>query len=128
MARGQLARFKKSNGALRKGNRQLKGAYKAYAPSVANTLTVGSGGFLAGVVATGEYIPSEIAGISSPLVIGGLLASYGIFVGGNASVKDDQIAKIAVNLGNGMISAWAYEYAQDMVGTTQTLSQDQAIK
>ena len=127
MARGQLARFKKSNGALRKGNRQLKGAYKAYAPSVANTLTVGSGGFLAGVVATGEYIPSEIAGISSPLVIGGLLASYGIFAGGNASVKDDQIAKIAVNLGNGMISAWAYEYAQDMVGTTQTLSQEQAI-
>ena len=127
MAKGQLARFKKTNGALRKTSRELKGAYKAYAPSVTNTLTVGSGGFLAGVVATGEYIPSEIAGVSSPLVIGGLLAAYGIYAGGNASIKDDQIAKIAVNLGNGMISAWAYEYAQDMVGTQNNNTSTQAI-
>ena len=114
MAKGQLARFRAQNGALRKSTRQLKSAYKNYAPSVTNTLSVGAGGFIAGTVMTGQYIPSEVAGISTPLVIGGLLASYGIFAGTDASTGNDMVAKVAVNLGNGMISAWAADYAKDM--------------
>jgi len=123
MAKGMLAKIKSQNGSLRKTQKQLKSAYKNYAPSVTNTLSVGAGGFIAGTVMTGQYIPSEVAGISTPLVIGGLLASYGIFAGSDASTGNDMVAKVAVNLGNGMISAWAADYAKDMFSAqTQTIN------
>lgn len=127
MAKGMMARFKKQNGSLRKSTREWKSAYRNYAPSVQNTVTVGAGGFLAGTVMSGEFVPSEIAGISTPLVLGGLLASYGIFAGNNNSPSDDPMGKIAVNLGNGMISAWASDYAKEMFSARVQGNQDAKI-
>lgn len=123
MAKGMLARFKKMNGQKSAQIQTLKTAYKAYSPSVANTLTVGAGGFVAGAVMTGKYVPSEIAGISTPLVIGGLLASYGIFA--KQGTNGDAVSKVAVNLGNGMISAWASAYAFQMMSEGQAPQQAQ---
>lgn len=114
MAKGMLARYKAMNGKKNSQIAVLKSAYKNYSPSVTNTLTVGAGGFVAGTVMSGKYLPSEIAGISTPLVIGGLLASYGIFSGKDDKPSNDMVSKLAVNLGNGMISAWAASYAIDM--------------
>ena len=119
MAKGMLARYKAMNGKKGRQIAVLKSAYKNYSPSVGNTLTVGAGGFVAGAVMTGEYIPDQIAGISTPLLLGGLLASYGIFAGKDMSTGNDMIAKTAVNLGNGMISAWASQYAFQMVSSQQ---------
>ena len=114
MAKGMLARYKAMNGKKNSQIAVLRSAYKNYSPSVTNTLTVGAGGFVAGTVMSGRYLPSEIAGISTPLVIGGLLASYGIFSGKDDKPSNDMVSKLAVNLGNGMISAWAASYAMDM--------------
>lgn len=110
-----LARYKAMNGKKNTQLKVLKSAYKNYSPSVANTLTVAGGGFVAGAVSSGQFIPSEIAGISTPLVIGGLLASYGIFSGRDSEPSNDMISKLAVNLGNGMLAVWASEYAKTMV-------------
>ena len=125
--KGMMARFKKVNGTLRADKKQLMSAYKNYSPSVTNSLTVGAGGFLAGTVMTGKYIPSEVAGISTPLVIGGLLASYGIFSGNDGKPSNDAVSKMAVNLGNGMISAWACQYAIDMFESQTAAVVDAAI-
>ena len=119
MAKGMLARYKAMNGKKNSQIAVLKSAYKNYSPSVTNTLSVGAGGFSAGTVMTGKYLPSEIAGISTPLVIGGLLASYGIFSGKDDKPANDMVSKMAVNLGNGMISAWAATYAIDMFSQQQ---------
>lgn len=113
-ARQKVARLTKQNGSLRKTKQQLQSAYKAYSPSVMNSITTAGGGFLAGAVMSGKFVPSEVAGISTPLVIGGILASYGIFLAGDEKTGNDAMTKAAVNLGNGMISAWASQYAMDM--------------
>jgi len=123
MAKGMLARYKAMNGKKNSQIAVLKSAYKNYSPSVTNTLSVGAGGFIAGTVMTGKYLPSEIAGISTPLVIGGLLASYGIFSGKDDKPANDMVSKMAVNLGNGMISAWAATYAIDMFSQQQAQPQ-----
>ena len=127
MAIGKLARFKKMNGKKNSQIQVLKSAYKNYSPSVTNSLTVGIGGFAAGAVMTGAYIPSEIAGISTPLILGGLLASYGIFSGRDANPSNDMISKTAVNLGNGMISAWAAQMAMQMISTAPQAATATAI-
>ena len=124
MAKGMLARYKAMNGKKNGQLKVLKSAYKNYSPSVANTLTVAGGGFVAGAVSSGQFIPSEIAGISTPLVIGGLLASYGIFSGRDMEPSNDMISKLAVNLGNGMLAVWASEYAKTMVDS-QIIPQQQ---
>lgn len=126
MAKGMLARYKAMNGKKNSQIAVLKSAYKNYSPSVTNTLSVGAGGFIAGTVMTGKYLPSEIAGISTPLVVGGLLASYGIFSGKDDKPANDMVSKLAVNLGNGMISAWAATYAIDMFSQQQQAQQQPA--
>lgn len=127
MAKGMLARYKSMNGKKSQQIAVLKSAYKNYSPSVGNTLTVGAGGFVAGCVMTGRYLPSEIAGVSTPLVIGGLLASYGIFSGSDNKPSNDMVSKVAVNLGNGMISAWASQYALSMMSGQAQAQQDQMM-
>jgi len=92
----------------------VKNQAKVYSPSVANTLLNGAGGFVAGCVVSGKYIPPQIAGVSTPLVVGGLLASYGIFSGSDAKTGNDMISKVAINVGNGMLSFWAGQYALEM--------------
>jgi hypothetical protein len=111
---------KKYNGMMLAGKRDkgrikvLKSAVKNFSPSVTNSLLNASGGFLAGCVATDQYIPSQVAGISTPLLVGGLLASYGIFSGGDDKAGNDVVSKVAVNVGNGMLSFWAGSYAFNM--------------
>ncbi len=122
MAKGMLARYKSMNGKKSAQIQVLKSAYKNYSPSLTNSLTVAGGGFVAGAVSTGQFIPDEVAGISTPLLIGGLLASYGIFAGKDGSPSNDMVAKAAVNLGNGMISFWAGNYARDMVQAQAIIS------
>lgn len=122
MAKGMLARYKSMNGKKNSQIQVLKSAYKNYSPSLTNSLTVAGGGFVAGAVSTGQFIPEEVAGISTPLLIGGLLASYGIFAGKDGSPSNDMVAKAAVNLGNGMISFWAGNYARDMVQAQAIIS------
>ena len=111
-----IARLKKSTRNARGQLAKANATVKQYSPSVAKTLTVAGGGFIAGCVQSGQYIPSSVAGVSTPLVIGGLLASYGIF----ASKEGDMISSLAVNLGNGMISAWASTMALDMHGAVSS--------
>jgi hypothetical protein len=91
-----------------------------YAPSITNTATVIAGGGIAGVINTDQFIPSEIAGMSSNLIIGGVLASYGIFATGNQSKTDNAMGRIAVNIGNGMIAVWVAEFAQNQLTPTST--------
>ena len=112
-----IARLKRSGTTYRKKSAEALALAKAYSPSVTKTLTVGAGGFLAGCVQTGQYIPSEVAGVSTPLIVGGLLASYGIF-----AKEGDMISSLAVNIGNGMISAWSADLAKDMLAQKQSNS------
>ena len=92
----------------------LKSQAKVYSPSVTNTLLNGAGGFVAGCVVSGKYIPPQIAGVSTPLVVGGLLASYGIFSGSDEKTGNDMLSKVAINVGNGMLAYWAGNYALEM--------------
>jgi len=117
-----IAKLKRSGTTYRKKSQEALAIAKAYSPSVTKTLTVGAGGFLAGCVQTGQYIPAEVAGISTPLIVGGLLASYGIF-----AKEGDMISSLAVNIGNGMISAWGADLARDMHENAQTNSQTIAL-
>ena len=92
---------------------------KPYAPSIGNTLTVVGGGAIAGAVASGATpIPDEIAGLSTPLIIGGVLAGYGIFASGQG--QNPFIAKTATNLGQGMIAVWAADYVSDIMNKQQS--------
>ena len=109
-----IARLKKSGASYRKKYTESMAIAKAYSPSVTKTVTVGAGGYIAGCVQTGQYLPSSIAGISTPLIVGGLLASYGIF-----SKEQSMLSSLAVNLGNGMIASWSAELAKDMHGGQQ---------
>ena len=91
-----------------------------YAPSVGNTITVVGGGAIAGLVNSGVTpIPAEIAGLSTPLIIGGVLAGYGIYASSSKNMNP-MIAKTAVNLGQGMIAVWASEFVQEQVEKQQT--------
>ena len=89
-----------------------------YAPSIGGTVVTVGGGAIAGAVNSGKTpIPDEIAGLSTPLLLGGILASYGIFSSKNSS--NPMLSKAAVNLGNGMIAVWASEYVGDMIDKQQ---------
>ena len=72
------------------------------------------GGGIAGAVESGVTpIPKSVANIPTPLIIGGLLAGYGIYAGGQQS--NPMVAKTASNLGSAMLACWAYEFAQDQL-------------
>jgi len=118
-------RLMKSLGNARGKIAVIKNQAKVYSPSVTNTLLNGAGGFMAGCVMSGKYIPSAIAGVSTPLVVGGLLASYGIFAGGDEKTGNDMISKVAINVGNGMLSFWAGQYALEMTMQREIQEQEQ---
>ena len=126
MAKGMLARYKKMNSRKSSQLATMRKTAKQYAPSVTNSLVTAGGGFAAGAVMSGQYIPATIAGISTPLVIGGVLASYGIFASGQGGAQA-QIGNIATNLGDGMISAWAAIYALEMHAQKAQNSQSQTV-
>jgi hypothetical protein len=107
---GLMKSNKSKNGVIAK----YKSAYANYSPSITNTLIGSAGGFVAGCVVSGKYIPPTLAGVSTPLVVGGLLSAYGIFAGSNPNTGDDLIGKVAVNLGNGMLAFWSGQYALEM--------------
>jgi hypothetical protein len=126
MAKGMLARYKKMNGRKSQQLASMKKTAKQYAPSVTNSLVTAGGGFAAGAVMSGQYIPPTIAGISTPLLIGGVLASYGIFASGQGG-NQATMGNIATNLGDGMISAWAAIYALEMHAQNAQNSQSQSV-
>tara|TARA_R110000823_G_scaffold315615_2_gene448689 strand:- start:2601 stop:2987 length:387 start_codon:yes stop_codon:yes gene_type:complete len=111
--KGMLARYKKMSAGKSQQLASMRKTAKQYAPSVTNSLVTAGGGFAAGAVMSGQYIPAEIAGISTPLLLGGVLASYGIFASGQGG-QQAMIGNICTNLGDGMISAWAALYALEM--------------
>ncbi len=106
----------KIKGLTRSANRRASLAVtksKPYLPSVGNLATCVAGGAIAGVVQSGKTpIPAEIAGISSPLIIGGALAGYAIFASGQKDANP-MVAKTAMNLGSAMLAVYASEMAQD---------------
>tara|TARA_R100000353_G_scaffold165608_1_gene126795 strand:+ start:109 stop:513 length:405 start_codon:yes stop_codon:yes gene_type:complete len=131
MAKLFLTKAQKRENGLKNGLSNARGKIKllqskakVYSPSVGNSLLSAGGGFVAGCVASGQYIPPQIAGVSTPLLVGGLLASYGIFSGSDDKTGNDMISKVAINVGNGMLSFWAGTYALQM--TSARLQQQQS--
>ncbi len=111
-----LVRAKRLQGQALKRARLYKDSYKVYAPSVGTTLTVAAGGAIAGAVDSGAVgIPSNMGGVSSKLLIGGLLSAYAIYASGDANPDNDKFAKIAQGLGSGMIAVWSADYTAQML-------------
>ena len=94
---------------------------KPYMPSIANLATCVVGGATAGLVKSNSTpIPSEIGGIDTPLIIGGILAGYALFASGQKGANPI-LAKTAMNLGSSMLAV----YASDMVEEIMIKQQEQ---
>ena len=94
-----------------------------YMPSIGNLATTIAGGATAGLVQSGATpIPAEIGGISTPLIIGGVLAGYALFAG-NQKGANPIIAKTAMNLGGAMLAVYASDMVQDAMEKNQSQTQ-----
>ena len=101
-----LTRAEKALAGARKRATDLRKKMKTQQP-MEIAATVG-GGYIAGYV--DKENPAWLAGLgldNPSLVIGSVLVGYGLF-----SARSGQMEKVATSLGTGMITAYAYNFAQ----------------
>ena len=107
-----------------KRSKLYKEQYEKYAPSVMSVASTAAGGAIAGAVNSGRFLPAQLGGFSTPLILGGALSAYAIYAGGDIRDDNDNLAKFAASLGGGMIAVWAASYTEDMLSLQDNNNQD----
>ncbi len=124
MAKNQIQRFNKANAkrmvtSARRSYNLVKTKTEPHLPNIGNILLSMGGGATAGVVLSGVTpIPTEIAGVSSPLIIGAGLAGYAIYSNSQKG-SSPMVANTAMKLGSAMLAVYASDMVQDVIEKNQ---------